>query len=253
MVLTKTERLSQNGEDALGDELGTRSQGHALGQDHELIAAEAGHGVGVTKGGGEPGGHRLEELVAGGVAEGVVDPLEAVEVDEKQCDVEMAPAPPRHGLGHPVNDQSTVRQAGQVIVQGLVADLVDEPGVADGDGRLGGEATQALGDAGVVVESLGVGGDGDGDPPEHLAARGDTKRGDPQGAGCVHGGVKGHGGVFSRWPVQHRVVRRQRWQRDLERSQTRLGGRVESEGRLHPRRGAARVGERDDNVVAVDD
>ena len=55
-----------------------------LGQEHdELVAAEAGDGVVGAGGAAEPLGHRLQEQVADGVAEAVVDVLEAVEVEEE--------------------------------------------------------------------------------------------------------------------------------------------------------------------------
>ena len=46
----------------------------------------------VTTGGPQPAGHLLEQLVAGLVAEGVVDPAEVVEVDEERRDELLVPA-----------------------------------------------------------------------------------------------------------------------------------------------------------------
>jgi hypothetical protein len=52
-------------------------------QDGELVAAQAGDAVAGAHARGEPAGDGDEQLVAGRVAEGVVDRLEAVEVDEQ--------------------------------------------------------------------------------------------------------------------------------------------------------------------------
>ena len=53
-------------------------------QHGEFVAAEPRHHVGGAHTAGEPGRHRLEQRVAGGVAVAVVDRLEAVEIDEHQ-------------------------------------------------------------------------------------------------------------------------------------------------------------------------
>ena len=54
-----------------------------LADDDELVAAEAGDQVAGAHGGAQPVGHLDEQLVAGGVAERVVDDLEVVEVEEE--------------------------------------------------------------------------------------------------------------------------------------------------------------------------
>ena len=63
------------------------------GQDRELVAAEAGDGVLGADGGAQRVGAGDQAAVAGGVPVGVVDRLEAVEVDDHDDGVEiMAPA-----------------------------------------------------------------------------------------------------------------------------------------------------------------
>ena len=69
-------------EDAPGDVGGLLRVDDAVEQDGELVAAEAGDGVGRPHGRLEPGGDLLQHEVAGGVTEAVVDRLEVVEVDE---------------------------------------------------------------------------------------------------------------------------------------------------------------------------
>ncbi|MCY1186948.1 hypothetical protein D9M73_278670 [compost metagenome] len=53
-------------------------------QHHEFITANAGHGVGFPHTALEPVGHRLQQHVADRMAMGVIDLLEAVEVDVQQ-------------------------------------------------------------------------------------------------------------------------------------------------------------------------
>jgi hypothetical protein len=98
--------------DAGGDELLARAErerpgerrGHALGDadrqlrvlevvadDAELVTAEAGDRVAGAQALDQPRGEHAQELVAGTVAERVVDELEAVEVDEQHRDRGAAP------------------------------------------------------------------------------------------------------------------------------------------------------------------
>ena len=80
------ERLLERFQQALGDQLGAGRQRQLLGDHHELVAAEAPERVGLADDAVEPRGHRAQQLVAGVVAERVVDALEVVEVDEQRRD-----------------------------------------------------------------------------------------------------------------------------------------------------------------------
>src|SRR3712207_5546303 len=73
-------------DDPVGDGLDLVLAGHVLEQHGELVAAEPGRRVRDAEAVQEPAGHAGEELVAGGVAEAVVDPLEVVEVEEQDGD-----------------------------------------------------------------------------------------------------------------------------------------------------------------------
>ena len=84
---------------------------HLGQQRHELVAAQAAHAfersvgraqaatrlavqrlVAVADAGAQAPGHLDQQLVAGAVAERVVDDLEAVEVDQQQRDLVLQPA-----------------------------------------------------------------------------------------------------------------------------------------------------------------
>jgi len=66
-----------------GDEVGRLVTGQVRGDDHEFVAAQAGEGVGNADGASEILGDVPQELVADVVAVGVVDELEAVEIDHE--------------------------------------------------------------------------------------------------------------------------------------------------------------------------
>ena len=68
----------------------------------------------------QPVGHLDEQLVAGGVAERVVDDLEVVEVEEEAGQAAGAGAEP---LGDVLRQQGAVGQPGQRVVVGLVGEL----------------------------------------------------------------------------------------------------------------------------------
>ena len=66
--------------DAAGNDLGGLGHVTGLEQHGELVAPEAGHGVTGPGRASQPLGDGDEQLVAGGVAEAVVDHLEVVDV-----------------------------------------------------------------------------------------------------------------------------------------------------------------------------
>jgi hypothetical protein len=89
-------------------------------QDGELVAAEAGDGVGAAQRAGEPPGDLDQQRVAAAVAQGVVDVLEPVQVDQQQSDRGSGGRSCGQGLGEPVGQQRPVGQPGQRVVVGLV-------------------------------------------------------------------------------------------------------------------------------------
>ena len=112
-----------------------------LAEDRELVAAEAGDGLVPAQRVAQAIGDGLDQLVAGRVAEAVVDDLEAVEVEEEDGDVAAAAAlEALERLAQAVVEQQAARQPGERVAQQLV--LVRAPG--DDVGGAGGEHEAAV-------------------------------------------------------------------------------------------------------------
>ena len=99
-------------------------QAGEVGQDgDELVAPDAGHAVGGPDRVEEPAGDEREQPVAGVVAEVVVDGLEPVEVDEEhRQERRVASGAGQRGF-QAVEEQHTVRETGERIVQRAVAEV----------------------------------------------------------------------------------------------------------------------------------
>jgi hypothetical protein len=95
----------------------------ALAQDSELIAAEPGHGVMGSDCRSDPQRRLSQSGIAGGMAEAVVDALEAVDVDEQDSNASLSVPPALEGVLEAVVEERPVRQPGQVVVQGHVREL----------------------------------------------------------------------------------------------------------------------------------
>ncbi len=111
----------------------SRASRDVVEQERELVAAQARHRVVGPQRRFQPTGDGHQQLVAGRVAEAVVDDLEAVEVEEqhRRADggVVALRAPDR--LVEAVDEQDAVRQAGEVVVQRVVL----QPALAPRGGR----------------------------------------------------------------------------------------------------------------------
>ena len=121
-------RHGQQVQQGVGQRLGGAFGGVAQYQ-RELVAAGARAEDGRGLEAAQPLGHVAQQRVALGVAEGVVDFLEAVQVQEQHCQQRALAAQAggglRDGAGQRVHELAAVGQAGQVIVRGLVAQLRD--------------------------------------------------------------------------------------------------------------------------------
>ena len=93
----------------------------------ELVAAEPGGGVPGPYRVLEAAGRLDQQLVAGLVAQAVVDPLEAVEVDEEHGGARVARAAAGEGLADALGEQGAVGQVGERVVLGVVLQLRLEP------------------------------------------------------------------------------------------------------------------------------
>jgi hypothetical protein len=119
-VLHAQERRAQLGEQPLGDRERVKGAVDVLAQDGELVASDARSGVLRAQDGRDAPGDRHEQLVAGGVAEPVVDVLEAVEVAEQDRDAVAVAADARRRLPEAILEQRAVREAGELVVQRLM-------------------------------------------------------------------------------------------------------------------------------------
>ena len=95
----------------------------ALAQHHELVPRDACDGV------ARPGGRREtprdghDQLVAHGVADGVVHVLQLVEVDEENRDVRAGRSRTLEGLGGLAQEQHPVRKSGERVVGGQAVEF----------------------------------------------------------------------------------------------------------------------------------
>jgi hypothetical protein len=111
--VAQLDRSGRGGQDAFGDRARLGDVTHLVEDDGELVAAEAGCGVGLTHAALQHLGEGLQNPVAGLVAEGVVDLLEPVQIDEQHRDVFPAADGPLQAVAqaHPVG------QAGETVGQ----------------------------------------------------------------------------------------------------------------------------------------
>ncbi len=95
-----------------------------LQQHGELVAAKARHRVLGTEAAGDPAPDVPQELVAHGVAQALVDELEAIQVDHQRGEgVARLPLHPLDRAAEPVQEERPVGQPGQHVVQGVMAEL----------------------------------------------------------------------------------------------------------------------------------
>ena len=134
----------------------------------------------------QPRRHGSQEPVAGLVPERVVDLFEPVEVDEQRGAVDAAPAGPGEHLLDPVQDEGAVGEPGERIVECLVPDALEQPGVADRDRRLAGEAPHPVRYVRVVGQALGPVDDVADHETDRFAVDADRDRRDCRAPQLVH-------------------------------------------------------------------
>ncbi len=94
---------------------------HAFEHQHELVAAQPRDQIGLAHGGPEALAQLTQKLVARGVAVGVVDRLEIIEIHHAHDQQIFVAAGPGHGQRQVVFEGKAVGQAGQGVVAGQVA------------------------------------------------------------------------------------------------------------------------------------
>src|SRR5690606_35609300 len=99
------------------------SSATTAGYDDELVTAQAGDRIDVTHTLAQTFSDQLEQLVAGAVAEAVIDDLESIQVDEHHGKGLLAMAGKSDGQLQPIPKQVAIGQAGQTVVVGLVLQL----------------------------------------------------------------------------------------------------------------------------------
>ena len=105
------ERRHHDVEDPLGHQLRPDGERLTVDQHDELVAPEPSDGVPLAEDAGQPVGHQEEQLVTRRVAEGVVDVLEVVEIQEEGGHRGVLAPEPQHHLLEPVEDERPVRAA----------------------------------------------------------------------------------------------------------------------------------------------
>ena len=104
--------------------------------DGELVAADACDRVAVAKQAAQTIRDHPDHLVAGSVAQSVVDLLEAIEIEHQQGDLLAGAAVSAQRLRQPVLEQGAVGKAGELVVErGGVAAGMDVLDVACGTGN----------------------------------------------------------------------------------------------------------------------
>ncbi len=94
-----------------------------LAEDDELVPTKPGYRVAGPHRRAEASGQLDEHLIASLVPEAVVDDLEPVDVDEYRAQRPVSPWKDSDGLGQPVDEQDSVGQPGQSVVERLPYEL----------------------------------------------------------------------------------------------------------------------------------
>ena len=115
LVAFDQERRRERAVDALCDGNGLVLGGGAFDEQRELVAAQARHGV-AARGGSSPAARAIcdQQVVAGAVAQRIVDELEAVQVEEHDREARgLAAGGAGEGHFQAVLEERAIGQAGQ--------------------------------------------------------------------------------------------------------------------------------------------
>src|SRR5690606_31165815 len=114
-IIADAESLSQLGEYFLAYELDMRRVFQVGEHDGELVSAQARHDVGLAHAAGNAVSSLHQQQVACIMPEQVVDLLESVEVDEKQCQLIAVAVSLAHFRVETVAKHAAIRQTGKRI------------------------------------------------------------------------------------------------------------------------------------------
>ncbi len=113
--------ISNGWREHLDDALRQRLGGLALVafaglDDGEFVAAEPGQNVGFAQQRFQAGRHFDQQRIAGGMAERIVDLLEAIEVEQQNGERLLQPALPRRGFLDFLNERRAIGEPGQRVM-----------------------------------------------------------------------------------------------------------------------------------------
>ncbi len=111
------DRLLQLIDDAQGDRGGGVRADQVRSQDRKLVAPEAGHQVVLAHRGLQPVSDLDQHLVAGRVTVHVVDPLEAVQIQQQQTMRAVGPRRRAQGRLQGLLELAAIGQAGQRVLE----------------------------------------------------------------------------------------------------------------------------------------
>ncbi|MNM52875.1 hypothetical protein D3C81_639640 [compost metagenome] len=127
------ERFGQHGEDLARHAGHLRAVVGRFDDDDEFVAADAADDVGGAQDGHQTLGNELEQLVAAMVAQGVVDDLEVVQVQQQQARAAVLAVGARQRVGQRIVEFMPVRQLRDRVDVGQVVQMVFR--VLGGDAR----------------------------------------------------------------------------------------------------------------------
>ena len=111
-------------EDLVDDPARVRRPGHLREKDRELVSAEASHRVFAAHAAPNPVGQLHQHAIAQAVAKGVVDRLEAVQIEVEDCEAAPLSRGVRDGQAQAIVEEALVRQPCQLVVVREAAEVL---------------------------------------------------------------------------------------------------------------------------------
>ena len=118
------QRTRQRPDDLLRNGLGVGDVAQAFDQQRELVATEARDDVALAHASAQAFAHRAQHEIAAAVTHRIVDVLEVVEIEEQHRDAGIAAARAIDRSDEPLYQQAAIRQSGQRVVVGEIAQIL---------------------------------------------------------------------------------------------------------------------------------